>query len=122
MVDVLRRAMVSLVRRDDPDLTARQLAIFLTCCLETEAQTVRGLARHLNVSKPAITRGLNRLSAFDLVRRRTDPLGRRSVLVQRTTNGAAFLRDISTILADAARETDRPNSAEALGRSSAIAL
>jgi DNA-binding MarR family transcriptional regulator len=106
-VDVLRRTIVTLVRRDGPDLTARQLGVFLTCYLEAEAQTVRGLARNLSVSKPAITRALDRLSDFNLVRRKTDPLDRRSVLVQRTTIGAAFLRDIGVILSDAMKEIGR---------------
>jgi DNA-binding MarR family transcriptional regulator len=106
-VDVLRRTIVTLVRRDGPDLTARQLGVFLTCYLEAEAQTVRGLARNLSVSKPAITRALDRLSDFNLVRRKTDPLDRRSVLVQRTPIGAAFLRDIGMILSDAMKEIGR---------------
>jgi DNA-binding MarR family transcriptional regulator len=86
-VYVLRQTIIALVRRDRPDLTARQLGVFLTCYLEDEAQTVRGLAAKLNVSKPAITRALDRLSEFDLVRRKTDPLDRRSVLAQRTATG-----------------------------------
>ena len=106
-VEVLRQTTVSLVRRDGPDLSARQLAVFLTCYLESEAQTVRGLASKLNVSKPAITRALDRLSEFDLVRRKTDPLDRRSVLVQRTMAGAALLRDLKKILADSEREAQR---------------
>src|SRR6476660_1464944 len=89
-VDVLRQTIVALVRRDGPDLTARQLGVFLTCYLEGEAQTVRGLAAKLNVAKPAITRALDRLAEFDLVRRKQDPLDRRSVLVQRTVPGTAF--------------------------------
>src|SRR3954468_15835142 len=93
-VDVLRQTIVALVRRDGPDLTARQLSVFLICYLESEAQTVRGLAAKLNVAKPVITRALDRLSGFDLVRRKQDPLDRRSVLVQRTVSGAAFLRDL----------------------------
>src|SRR6516225_504651 len=101
-VEVLRQTTVALVRRDGPDLSARQLGVFLTCYLETEAQTVRGLAAKLGVSKPAITRALDRLSEFDLIRRKTDPLDRRSVLVQRTATGMAFLRELRTILRDAA--------------------
>jgi DNA-binding MarR family transcriptional regulator len=93
-VDVLRQTIVALVRRDGPDLSARQLGAFLTSYLEDEAQTVRALAAKLNVSKPAITRALDRLSEFDLVRRKTDPLDRRSVLVQRTISGTIFLRDL----------------------------
>src|ERR1700745_411983 len=96
-VEVLRQTVVSLVRREGPDLSARQLGVFLTCYLEEEAQTVRGLAAKLNISKPAITRALDRLAEFDLVRRKTDPLDRRSVLVQRTAAGIAYF--LKTILA-----------------------
>ena len=102
LVGVLRTTTVELVRRDGPDLSARQLGVFLTCYLEAEAQTVRGLAARLGVSKPAITRALDRLTEFDLVKRKTDPLDRRSVLVQRTPAGMAFLRELRGILRDAA--------------------
>jgi DNA-binding MarR family transcriptional regulator len=102
LTGVLRTTVVELVRREGPDLSARQLGVFLTCYLETEAQTVRGLAARLGVSKPAITRALDRLTEFDLVKRKTDPLDRRSVLVQRTPAGMAFLRELRTILRDAA--------------------
>jgi DNA-binding MarR family transcriptional regulator len=104
LTNVLRSTIVALVRQDGPDLTARQLGVFLTCYLESEAQTVRGLAATLHVSKPAITRALDRLAEFDLVRRKKDPLDRRSVLVQRTAVGMAFLRGLRTILRDAAPE------------------
>src|ERR1700726_840716 len=106
-VDVLRQTIIALVRREGPDLTARQLGVFLTCYLDEEAQTVRGLAAKLNVSKPAITRALDRLSEFDLVRRKTDPLDRRSVLVQRTVSGTALLRYLNKIMADAGKDTAR---------------
>jgi DNA-binding MarR family transcriptional regulator len=102
LAGILRTTIVDLVRRDGPDLSARQLGVFLTCYLETEAQTVRGLAAELCVSKPAITRALDRLSEFDLVRRKTDPLDRRSVLVQRTATGMAFLREMRKVLGYAA--------------------
>jgi DNA-binding MarR family transcriptional regulator len=106
-VDVLRQTIVAMMRRDEPDLTARQLAVFLICYLQSEAQTVRGLAANLEVAKPAVTRALDRLAEFDLVRRKVDPLDRRSVLVQRTMAGSGFLRDLKKILADAGREVAR---------------
>jgi DNA-binding MarR family transcriptional regulator len=102
LAGLLRTVIVELVRRDGPDLSARQLGVFLTCYLEAEAQTVRGLAAKLNVAKPAITRALDRLSEFDLVRRKTDLLDRRSVLLQRTATGVAFQRELRTVLRDAA--------------------
>ena len=91
------------MRRDGPDLSARQLAVFLTCYLSDQAHTVRGLASDLRVSKPAITRALDRLAEFDLIRRKTDPADRRSVLVQRTLKGAAFLRDLRSTMGEAAK-------------------
>ncbi len=101
LVGILRDTIVSLVRRDGPDLSARQLGVFLTCYLQDGAHTVRGLAADLNVSKPAITRALDRLGELELARRKVDPADRRSVLVQRTLKGQAFLRDLRSIMAEA---------------------
>ena len=101
LVGILRDTTVALVRRDGPDLSSRQLGVFLTCYLNEGAHTVRGLASELNVSKPAITRALDRLGELDLARRKVDPMDRRSVLVQRTLKGTAFLRDLRSIMAEA---------------------
>ncbi len=101
LVGILRDTVVALVRRDGADLSARQLGVFLTCYLRDGGHTVRGLAAELNVSKPAITRALDRLGELDLARRKVDPLDRRSVLVQRTLKGAAFLRDLRGIMNEA---------------------
>ena len=101
LVTTLRDTVVALVRRDGPDLSSRQLGVFLTCYLQDGAHTVRGLATELNVSKPAITRALDRLGELDLARRKIDPMDRRSVLVQRTVKGTAFLRDLRHIMAEA---------------------
>jgi DNA-binding MarR family transcriptional regulator len=102
LVGILRDTVVALVRRDGPDLSARQLGVFLTCYLNDGAHTVRGRAAQLNVSKPAITRALDRLGELDLARRKVDPMDRRSVLVQRTLKVSAFLRDLRGIITDAA--------------------
>jgi len=101
LVGILRDTVVSLVRRDGPDLSARQLGVFLTVYLAPGPHTVRGLAAELNVSKPAITRALDRLGELDLARRKLDPMDRRSVLVQRTVAGAALLRDVRQTMAEA---------------------
>lgn len=100
-VGLLRDTVVALVRRDGADLSARQLGVFLTCYLNEGGHTVRGLAADLNVSKPAITRALDRLTELDLARRKVDPLDRRSVLVQRTPKGSAFLRDLRGVMLEA---------------------
>lgn len=103
LVGLLRNTVVALVRREDTDLSARQLGVFLTCYLEDEAQTVRGLAANLNISKPAVSRALDRLAEFDLVRRKADPNDRRSVLVQQTVAGRGFLRDLRSIMIEASK-------------------
>jgi DNA-binding MarR family transcriptional regulator len=77
----------------------------LTVYLNDGPHTVRGLAAELNVSKPAITRALDRLGELDLARRKVDPMDRRSVLVQRTLKGAAFLRDMRSIMAQAEQQS-----------------
>jgi DNA-binding MarR family transcriptional regulator len=99
-VGLLRDTVIALVRRDGADLSARQLGVFLTCYLNEGAHTVRGLAADLNVSKPAITRALDRLGELDLARRKVDPQDRRSVLVQRTPRGSAFLRELRSIMTE----------------------
>ena len=110
-VGILRDTIVALVRRDGPDLSARQLGVFLTCYLQDGAHTVRGLASDLNVSKPAITRALDRLGELDLARRKVDPMDRRSVLVQRTLKGQAFLRDLRGIMVEATTSAKKPAAA-----------
>jgi DNA-binding MarR family transcriptional regulator len=109
-VEVLCQSIVALVRFEGPDLSARQLGVFLTSYLEDEAPTVGELAVKLNISGPAISRALNRLAEFDLVRRHIDPLDRRSALARRTTTGTAFLRDLKEILAGAGNKADRAAS------------
>ncbi len=104
LLATLRHSITELVRREGPDLTARQLATFLICYLDNEAQTVRGLAARLNISKPAVTRAIDRLVEFDLVRRKDDPLDRRSILVQRTQTGLGFLRELRSITKEAAAQ------------------
>lgn len=118
MVGILHNTTVALVRRPGPDLTARQLAMFLSCYLEATPQTVRGLAAHLRVSKPAVTRAVDRLAEFDLIRRKRDPADRRSVQMVRTLKGNAFLRDLTKIMGEAAVATsEKPGAARRSSRS-----
>ena len=90
------------VRGAGPDLSARQLSLLLTVYL-TPPHTVRGLAELLRVSKPAISRALDRLGMLGFARRNRDEADRRNVLVQRTMRGAVFLSDFSALVARATR-------------------
>jgi len=118
LIGILRDTIVGMVRRDGVDLSARQLGVLLTCYLRDGGHTVRALAEELNVSKPAITRALDRLSEMDLARRKVDPSDRRSVLVQRTPRGAAFLRDVRGML-EAAAKGEKPGTARSPRKTSA---
>jgi DNA-binding MarR family transcriptional regulator len=106
-LDIWRRAMVANVRRDAPDLSARQMAVLLTVYMTEQPHTVRGLAEILNVSKPAITRAIDRLGEFGLARRKTDPRDRRSVIVQRTVKGSVYLAEFAEIISEATLEKQR---------------
>lgn len=104
LTPVLHKTMLSLVRREGADLTARQLGVFLTVYLDDGPHTVRGLATLFNICKPAVTRALDRLAELDLARRKVDPNDRRSVLVQPTNTGWAFLAELRRSMGEAAAE------------------
>lgn len=112
MLAILRDTIVGTVRRDGPDLSARQFGVFLICYLEDAQHTVRDLAAKLDVSKPAITRSLDRLEELGLARRGPDPRDRRSVLVLRTRKGQDLLTDIRGLMAAALKAKDaKPSEA-----------
>ena len=94
---VLRGTLLALVRRDGRDLTARQLTAFLTVYMDESTHTVSSLAELLHISRPGVTRIMDRLVQFDLVAREEDREDRRRVLVRRTTRGAAFFRELVNI-------------------------
>ncbi|GEO82833.1 MarR family transcriptional regulator [Pararhodospirillum oryzae] len=102
-LDLWRGSIVESVRRDAPDLSARQMALLLTVYMTPPPHTVRGLANLLNISKPAVTRAVDRLSDYGLVKRKTDETDRRSVLIQRTVRGSVFLREFGDIIVSAGR-------------------
>ena len=110
-LDIWRRSIVSCVRLDAPDLTARQMALLLSVYLTPPPHTVRGLAATLKVSKPAITRAIDRLIDMELVRRKVDEEDRRSVLIQRTVRGSVFLREYGELIVAAAKGSSEINEA-----------
>lgn len=97
----LRTGCHILVATQGVDLSMRQIAILLTVYLANDAATVRGLSATLEISKPAVSRALDRLADLGLVRRKIDEGDRRNVLIQRTVKGSVFLNDLGEILADA---------------------
>jgi DNA-binding MarR family transcriptional regulator len=104
LLGTLKETMISIVRSDVPDMSARQLAVFLKIYLEPGTDhTVRGLAADLKVSKPAITRALDRLEESNLAKREEDKRDRRSVIVKKTPPGSAYLRTLGGYLTAASK-------------------
>lgn len=100
-LELWRHTLVASVRADSPDLSARQMALLLSVYMENGPHTVRGLAQALKISKPAVSRALDRLGELNYIRRQRDDVDRRNVLVQRTASGAAFLNTYASLIADA---------------------
>lgn len=103
-LELWRRVSVGGLAQKDPDLTARQTALLLQVYLTSPPHTVRGLAKELRISKPAVSRALDALGGRGLVRRKRDEADKRNVLVQRTVKGSVFLRDFGDRAAGAARK------------------
>ena len=110
-LDLWRRAVCSSVRSDAPDLTARQQAILMTVALTRGPHTVRGLAKLLKIAKPAVTRALDTLAKQNLIKRVKDENDLRNVFIERTEDGANYLRTLSFMIAAAARGEDLDTSA-----------
>ncbi len=96
--------LVDYVRSGKPDLTNRQMALMMTVYIGAGPHTVRGLAEALNVSKPVITRALNKLSALGYLRRERDAADRRNIFITRTPKGAEFLDAFHHFIAGTARD------------------
>jgi DNA-binding MarR family transcriptional regulator len=92
--------LVDYVRSGEPDLTNRQMALLLVVYLRPGPHTVRGLARMLNVSKPVVTRALNRLGSLGYLRRQRDDADKRNIFVAPTSEGAGFLEEFGQFIGE----------------------
>lgn len=103
-----RRALTASVRSDAPDMTARQQAILMTIALTPGPHTVRGLAEHLDIAKPAVTRALDALTRLEFIKRIRDENDLRNIFIERTPKGMAYLRDFAGFILAATEARDRP--------------
>jgi DNA-binding MarR family transcriptional regulator len=92
------QTLIDYVRSGQPDLTNRQMALLMLVYQTPGPHTVRGLARDLNVSKPVVTRALNRLGTLGYLARQRDEHDRRNVFVATTDAGAGFLGDFGRLV------------------------
>ena len=84
----------------------------LTIYTKPKPHTVRSLSKGLNISKPAISRALDRLSQLGYVRRQRDNYDRRSIQLELTVKGALFLAKFASQVSAAGRELTSPTPFE----------
>ena len=92
------RVTLTTVRSDAPDLSARQLAMLMSIYLEDGLHTVRSLAKHLGVTKAAISRATDSLCKLGYIERKPDHRDKRSVVLTRTPAGIHFLSEFADII------------------------
>ena len=96
---VWQEAVLKSVRRKNaPDLSERQMTILLTVYLKPYPHTVKSLSNLLAISKPPVTRALDRLGEYGFIKRQPDENDRRNVLILRTVKGACFLKEFVDIV------------------------
>ena len=109
-LELWRRTNETIVRRKDgeSDLSMRQTAVLLDVYLTTPPHTVGALAERLNISKPAVSRAVDRLSVLGLLERRTDANDRRVIHLEPTKKGAVYVRDLGDIIEECLKENAMP--------------
>lgn len=115
----LKNVMLDLTRMDDRDLSNRQLGTMMLIYTEDGPQTVRAVAERLAVSKPAITRAMDKLEELGLAQRKEDPTDRRSVVLGRTPQGRTFMRDLEKTIKGAFARASAPAGSETKPRKAA---
>ncbi len=60
--------LTHMAKNDDNQLTIRQLAVLVQLYVLNQQGSVRDFAAALNLSKPAVTRALDRLEEIDLLK------------------------------------------------------
>ncbi len=86
------------LRELEHDLSSRQLGILLRVYMQEGPHTVRSLAEGLDISKAAVCRAVDALSAAKMLKRKKYERDKRNVFIQRTIQGSVFLSDMADIL------------------------
>lgn len=108
LLSILQGTICASVKSDAYDISARQLAMMLIVGNKpNDFHTVRGLADVLSISRPAVSRSLDRLCNLDLAAREPDPRDGRSVLMVLTKAGRAYVRDLGRYMRRAAVQPQR---------------
>lgn len=115
-LELWRQTTLETVRKNDntSDLSARQTAILLNVYLTPPPHTVKALSADLNISKPAVSRAVDKLSVLGLLLRQPDENDRRSVLLYRTIEGAQYVTMLGDTIVEKAKTAKNPLKEESL--------
>jgi DNA-binding MarR family transcriptional regulator len=96
-----QKAIGLVVAGEGPDLSARQLAVLLRVAEKPNpALGVKELAEQLGVSKPAITRAMDRLiDEHEFLKRTPHPMDRRKIEASLAPKGEAYIAFLAAGLA-----------------------
>lgn len=75
------------------DLSCRQIAVLFEC-REHSGLSIRHHASRLKLSKPAVTRAIDKMEGMGLVSRKVDPHDRRSCILGLTAPGNKLLAEL----------------------------
>lgn len=102
------RVTVRSMKELQQDLSARQVGILLHIYLHNRQHTIKSISEQLNISKAAVCRAVDSLSALNLLKRKKDEQDRRNVFIQRTIQGSVFLSDFADVIAQEMEWAERP--------------
>lgn len=102
------RVTVRSMKELQQDLSARQVGILLHIYLHNRQHTIKSISEQLNISKAAVCRAVDALSALNLLKRKKDEQDRRNVFIQRTIQGSVFLSDFADVIAQEMEWAERP--------------
>lgn len=77
-----------------PRITVRGLRILAFIYIENKPTNLHGIAAILGLPPPALSRALDRLCTFGLLRRVRNEHDRRIILIRITDGGRAYIKDI----------------------------
>lgn len=87
--------ILHLVRNGDDDITLRQMSVLLLVYSREELYTPREVAANLGVAKPVVSRVMDKMQDFGVLRRVADPRDGRSVLLGRTPFGEEYMASLA---------------------------
>jgi DNA-binding MarR family transcriptional regulator len=110
-IHILKAVVEPLVKADDRDITLRQLAVLLWVNDQATPPSVKHVAAAIGISKPAVTRALDRLQELTFVARGHNKTDARMIDVKMMLKGRAFIAQADKRIAAAIAKGAAPTAA-----------